>query len=148
MTDRVTPEVRSRIMATVREKNSTLEHAVRRTLHAAGYRYRLHVRGMPGSPDMVLPKFRMVVFVHGCFWHGHDCPRGRRPSTNTIFWNAKLDANRTRDRLQVEELKDLGWKVRTVWGCEVKDGCSRILLELSQMRERDFNQVRGNDSHR
>jgi DNA mismatch endonuclease (patch repair protein) len=97
------------------------EITVRKILHAMGYRFRLHVRRLPGNPDIVLSRHRKVIFVHGCFWHGHrGCPRSKRPSTNVDFWNAKIDANIRRDEKVSQELERRGWKVLIVWECEVK----------------------------
>jgi DNA mismatch endonuclease (patch repair protein) len=97
------------------------EITVRKILHAMGYRFRLHVRRLPGNPDIVLSRHRKVIFVHGCFWHGHrGCPRSKRPSTNVDFWNAKIDANIRRDEKVSQELERSGWKVLIVWECEVK----------------------------
>ena len=95
---------------------------VRRLAHALGYRFRLHRKDLPGRPDLVFPGRRAVVFVHGCFWHGHDCAKGKkRPAINTEFWNAKLDSNRVRDERNVALLKSEGWKVLIVWECELRN---------------------------
>ncbi len=119
--DTVTREQRSANMAAVRGKNTRPEILVRRLLHGLGYRYRLHVANMPGRPDIVFRKRHCVVFVNGCFWHGHDCPRGNPPSSNTEFWWPKISKNRDRDRRMQDELKNDGWRVLTVWECETKD---------------------------
>lgn len=111
-------------MARVKQKNTAPELIVRRTLHSLGYRFRLHRRDLPGNPDIVLPKYKSIVLVHGCFWHGHSCPRGKRPGTNQDFWNAKLDRNIERDDEVVRSLKALGWHVLVVWECEAKDPAS------------------------
>ena len=108
-------------MARVRNKNTAPEIIVRKTLHRLGYRFRLHRRDLPGTPDIVLPRHKKVIFVHGCFWHSHDCPRGRRPATRRDFWNAKLDANVERDRSDQRRLEELGWEVLVVWSCRTKD---------------------------
>ncbi|NCC24260.1 MAG: DNA mismatch endonuclease Vsr [Deltaproteobacteria bacterium] len=113
---------RSQIMSRVGGKNTKPEIAVRSLLHSLGYRFRLHRKDLPGKPDITLPKYKKVIFVHGCFWHGHeDCPRAKRPSTNEEFWREKLDKNIERDKETVTALKELGWDVLTVWTCEVKD---------------------------
>ena len=118
-------------MAQVRSRDTAPEMAVRRALHAAGYRYRLHRRDLPGSPDIVLPKHRLVVQVHGCFWHGHDCSRGDRlPSTNTDYWRAKIQRNRRRDHMATEALAEAGWRVVTIWECEIAVATSRLLETL------------------
>ena len=111
-----------RRMARVRSKDTAPEMAVRRGLHARGLRFRLHRADLPGKPDLVLPRFRVAVFVHGCFWHSCTrCDRGRRrPKTNQAFWEAKLAANRARDARNKAEVESLGWKVAVVWECDVR----------------------------
>lgn len=108
-------------MARVKNKNTAPEIIVRRMLHRLGYRFRLHRRNLPGNPDIVLPRYQAVVFVHGCFWHGHDCRRGKRPASHTDFWNTKLDRNIERDKYNAVLLQELGWKVLVVWECWTKD---------------------------
>jgi DNA mismatch endonuclease, patch repair protein len=108
-------------MAAVRSRNTAPEIFVRKLLHAMGKRYRLHVKELPGTPDIVLPRHKTVVQVYGCFWHGHACKRGRRPATRRDFWNDKIDSNMRRDRISEEALRVLGWRVEVVWGCEIKD---------------------------
>ena len=109
-------------MSRVSGKNTKPEIAVRSLLHNLGFRFRLHRKDLPGKPDITLPKYKKVIFVHGCFWHGHeDCPRSKRPSTNEEFWREKLDKNIERDKATVNALKELGWEVLTVWTCEVND---------------------------
>ena len=120
MTDRVPAAVRSQIMRRVGAKNSKLELVVRRLVHSLGYRYRLHRRDLPGTPDLVFIAKRKVIFVHGCFWHQHNCPRAARPKSNTSFWNPKLRRNVERDRRNVADLVDMGWEVMTIWECETK----------------------------
>ncbi len=108
-------------MQAVKSENTGLELKVRRLLHAAGYRYRLHRKDLPGSPDIVFPGRRKVIFVHGCFWHGHDCPRGARvPKTNARYWSRKIERDRERDRLSLEALDEVGWRHLVVWECETK----------------------------
>lgn len=115
-------EKRSQIMSRVSGKNTKPEILVRSLLHNMGYRFRLHGKDLPGKPDITLPKHNKVIFVHGCFWHGHtDCPRSKRPTTNKIFWREKLDKNRERDKVSIDNLKELGWGVLVVWTCEVND---------------------------
>lgn len=108
-------------MSRVKSKHTKPEMQVRSILHRMGYRFRLHRRDLPGTPDIVLPRHRKIVEVHGCFWHGHDCPRGKRPKTREEFWNEKLDANERRDRENREALEKMAWDVLTVWECELKD---------------------------
>ena len=109
-------------MSRVSGKNTKPELVVRSLLHKMGYRFRLHRKDLPGKPDITLQKHKKVIFVHGCFWHGHtDCPRSKRPTTNKKFWREKLDKNRERDKASVNNLKELGWDVLVVWTCEVND---------------------------
>ncbi|MDP2621360.1 MAG: very short patch repair endonuclease [Hyphomicrobiales bacterium] len=116
------PEQRSRIMRAVKDKDTSPELIVRRLLHHHGYRFRLHRRDLPGKPDLVFPARRKVIFVHGCFWHGHDCKRGDRiPKTNTAYWTAKIDRNRQRDRRHRDELRRRGWQVFVIWECQLRD---------------------------
>jgi DNA mismatch endonuclease (patch repair protein) len=122
------------MMAAVRGKNTTPERTVRGALFAAGYRYRLHRRDLPGAPDIILPRFRTAIFVHGCFWHGHNCPRGRRPTSNTEFWNQKLDGNIKRDRHNQAALSAAGWRVEVIWQCSLAASCERLLGQLDAMR--------------
>lgn len=132
--DRVTPAVRSRMMSRVRGRDTSLELRVRRALHTAGFRFRLHRPDLPGRPDIVLPSLRTAVFVHGCFWHGHDCGRGRRPASNSAFWSAKLDRNLARDREAVAALTRSGWSVRTVWECQIDEDTIQLLAELQRLK--------------
>lgn len=120
--DKSGPEYRSKLMSRVRSTDTKPEMAVRHCLHAAGLRYRLHRRDLPGRPDLVLPKLKIAVFVHGCFWHGHlECDRGRRrPKTRAEFWDRKLRENRDRDARVAAELQTMGWTVATVWECDTK----------------------------
>jgi DNA mismatch endonuclease, patch repair protein len=115
-------EVRSRTMRAVKSENTSLEMSVRRLVHALGYRYRLHVKDLPGKPDLVFPSRRKVIFVHGCFWHQHACPRGaRQPKANPGYWLAKLGRNQERDAQHCATLHAQGWNVLIVWECETKD---------------------------
>ena len=118
----MTSPQRTALMKRVRRRDTAPELTVRRFLHARGLRYRIHVRALPGTPDIVLPRHRAVVFVNGCFWHGHECPRGSiEARTNAEFWRDKIKDNRQRDTRKVTELGNLGWRVLTVWECESKD---------------------------
>ena len=113
---------RSQIMSRISGKNTKPEIIVRSLLHRMGYRFRLHDKNMPGKPDIILPKHKKVIFVHGCFWHGHrDCPRSKRPSTNVEFWNKKIDGNIERDNKNIKSLENLGWKTLILWTCEIKN---------------------------
>lgn len=119
--DRISKADRSRVMRTVRREGTSPERAVRSMLHRAGLRFRLHRKDLPGSPDIVLPRHRGVILVHGCFWHSHNCARGRRPESNTQFWNRKLDENVRRDAENAKALRRLGWRVLVIWECETFD---------------------------
>lgn len=135
MADPATSAQRSAMMARVRGKNSKPELTVRKALHAAGFRFRLHRRDLPGTPDLALPSLGTVVFVHGCFWHGHDCRKGRtRPASNVAFWNAKLDRNRDRDAEAVVALERRGWQVEIVWECEAATGIAHLIDRLTLRR--------------
>ncbi|MEM9706697.1 MAG: DNA mismatch endonuclease Vsr [Pseudomonadota bacterium] len=113
---------RSQVMRAVKSQNTKPELLLRKALHARGLRYTLHRSDLPGKPDIVLPKYKTVLFVHGCFWHGHDCKRGARvPKTNTDYWLAKINRNRARDDLNRNALQALNWRVFTVWECALKD---------------------------
>lgn len=118
-------EKRSAVMRRVKGKDTTPELAVRRALTRLGARYRLHRKDLPGSPDIVMPGRRLALFVHGCFWHGHDCARGARvPKQNRDYWTAKVARNVTRDARSRETLQAAGWRVETIWECELKDAAS------------------------
>jgi DNA mismatch endonuclease (patch repair protein) len=109
-------------MSRVRGRNTKPEILVRSLIHSMGFRFRVHRRDLPGNPDIVLPRHRKVIFVHGCFWHGHPgCLRSKRPTTNQSFWNRKLDANVERDKRFQAELASMGWKVLVIWQCETKE---------------------------
>lgn len=125
--DKLTAEQRSLLMGRIRAKDTKPEMAVRRMLHGLGYRYVLHDRRLPGSPDLVFPARRKVVFVHGCFWHGHDCGRGFRPKANATFWASKIEGNMARDLRHAGALKALGWRVLVVWECAVRPQLSGAL---------------------
>lgn len=130
MTDTVSKAERSRIMAAVKSKDTTPEMIVRRLVHALGYRYRLHVRSLPGSPDLVFPRLGKIINVNGCFWHKHRCPRCRVPSTRRAYWVAKLDRNAARDQRVRRELRQAGWQVLVVWECQTQPA------RLSRLRAR------------
>lgn len=120
MADRLTAEQRSKNMSCIRGKDTKPEMLVRRCLHSLGFRFRLHRRDLPGCPDVVLPRWRAVIFVHGCFWHRHGCRNSRLPATRTEFWKAKLGRNAERDSEAGARLKASGWRVFVVWECALK----------------------------
>lgn len=120
MTDVVSPAKRSQMMSGIKGKNSLPEMLVRKALFAMGYRFRLHRRDLPGTPDIAMPGRRIAIFVHGCFWHAHQgCKYAKTPSTRTEFWTAKLQGNIERDRRATDKLAEMGWRVLNVWECEV-----------------------------
>lgn len=122
----VDPE-RSRIMRAVKSLNTAPEMTVRRLVYAMGYRYRLHRKDLPGKPDLAFQSRRKVIFVHGCFWHGHDCKRGVRvPKTNRAYWENKIARNKERDCQHAEELKRAGWRVLVIWECQTKEKAALV----------------------
>jgi len=123
--DTVDRQTRSRIMGSVGQKNTGAELLLRKALHHDGLRYRLHDRSLPGSPDLVFPRFRAVVFVHGCYWHSHGCYRSTVPKSRNDFWIEKFHANRARDDRNVRLLLEDGWRVFTVWECALKGKTSK-----------------------
>lgn len=158
MSDIVDPKTRSRMMANIKGKNTKPEMAIRSALHRMGYRFRLHRKDLPGKPDIVLPKYRAVVFVNGCFWHGHFCTLFKWPKTRQKFWREKILSNRKRDERNIKALLEQGWKVCIVWECSIRkqgkdrkaekafaslvnwiEGSTR-LSEIPPHREPDFGQ--------
>lgn len=128
MADVVTAADRSRMMAGIGSSNTKPEIVLRRALHALGFRFRLHDRKLPGTPDIVLPRYRAVVFVHGCFWHGHDCHLFKWPSTRPDFWKSKISKNREIDDRATQKLVAAGWRQAVVWECAIK-GRTRVPLD-------------------
>lgn len=121
MVDFLSPSERSERMSRIRSSNTAPEVALRRAMHALGFRFRLHSKGLPGKPDIVLPRYKTVIFVHGCFWHRHrGCKVATTPKTNTEFWIEKFDRNVVRDARTREQLERLGWRVIVVWECELR----------------------------
>lgn len=131
MTDIVDKATRSKMMAGIKSRDTRPEMVVRRFLHGKGYRFRLHCKDLPGTPDLVLPKYRTVVFVHGCFWHGHGCRYFRLPKTRVAFWDEKISGNRARDARNSKLLEEAGWQVIVVHECEIRDklGWEQKLLD-------------------
>jgi len=121
MTDIWSKEKRSVVMSKIRSKNTKPEIILRKYLHKRGFRFRIHKKDLPGKPDIVMPKYRIAIFVHGCFWHYHaDCREGRLPNTNSSFWTDKLLKNISRDQEHQQKLQELGWKVLVIWECELE----------------------------
>lgn len=127
MPDITTAAIRRRMMAAIGATNTQPERAVGSALHRSGFRFRKNVRGIPGRPDLVLRKHNAVIFVHGCFWHGHQCRYFRWPKTRELFWRTKIMANRKRDRMQQARLLRSGWRVALIWECVIRDGKPEFL---------------------
>ena len=135
MADSLSRESRSRLMSKIRSRNTKPELYVRRAVWSAGFRYRLHVRNLPGTPDLVLKRYGFVIFVQGCFWHQHGCAKSKRPSSNQEFWNLKLDENMARDARDRLRLEEQGWTVATVWECTLEAGTESLLAQLENIRK-------------
>lgn len=119
MADNVSPEKRSRIMRGSRSRDTKPEKTVRSWLHLQGYRFRKNRKDLPGKPDIVMPRYKLVIFVHGCFWHQHGCKISNRPESNVSFWEEKFRRNKERDARNEQECRAMGWKVLTIWECKV-----------------------------
>jgi DNA mismatch endonuclease (patch repair protein) len=133
MIDVVNVATRSRMMAGIRAKNTSPELLIRRSLHRLGFRFRLHDKRLPGKPDLLLPKYRAVIFVHGCFWHGHECPVFKWPTTRAEFWRSKIERNRENDGCHIKALREMGWRVCVIWECSVrKYGGEVLALRVSR----------------
>lgn len=131
MSDIFTPQQRSRIMSRIRSVETAPEILVRKSIFALGYRYRKNDKRLPGKPDIVFPKYKTAVFVHGCFWHGHeDCKNARVPETHTQYWVEKLAYNKKRDKLNCNKLKNQGWQVVIAWECEVEQNLNAVLERI------------------
>lgn len=135
--DTFSEEKRSWVMSRIRGKDTQPEKVLRSLLHARGYRFRLYRGDLPGKPDIVLPKYRTAILVHGCFWHAHECQRGRLPKSHTDYWSAKIARNKKRDAKHLEELRQLGWEPVVVWECELKREREKVLsLLINVLRSR------------
>lgn len=149
MADIVSPEDRSRMMSGIRGKNTKPELQLRKALHRLGFRYRLHDKKLPGKPDMVLSRYRAVIFVHGCFWHLHDCHLFKWPSTRPEFWKEKISGNKERDQKQVQDLRGAGWRVLVVWECAFRSKGKLPLEEIAELAaswivgDEDFLEIQG-----
>ncbi len=139
MADVLTPEQRRLNMSRIRGKDTKPEMLLRRGLHARGLRFRLHRKDMPGTPDMVFSRYRAVILVHGCFWHGHDCPLFKLPATRREFWQSKIEGNRARDARDIASLTASGWRTLIVWECALKGPARRpadlVLSEITDWLE-------------
>ena len=134
MADTLPPEMRSRVMASVKGRGTSPEVFVRRAIWKHGFRYRLNVRRLPGTPDLVLAQYKVAIFVHGCFWHQHGCLRSKRPASNRDYWDRKLDRNVDRDAMNRSRLEELGWSVITIWECQLQDDTDGALHFLTELR--------------
>lgn len=148
MVDVVDGATRSRMMSGIRGRNTKPEILVRSLLHRQGFRFRLHARNLPGKPDIVLPRYRAIVFVHGCFWHGHDCPLFKWPGTRQDFWREKIGSTHRNDRRAREKLLSTGWRVGVVWECAIRGagkdtgGVARRLADWLRS-DSHFTEIRG-----
>lgn len=141
MVDRITKAERSRIMAAIKSKDTAPEMLVRRLVHSLGYRYRLHVRSLPGTPDLVFPRLRKIINVNGCFWHLHGCARCRIPSSRIDYWTAKLRRNVARDKRTGRELRQGGWRVMVIWECQISQShMDRLQARIVAFLEKDVKQ--------
>lgn len=129
--------IRSKNMAAIRSTDTMPEKVVRQALHSEGFRYRLHRRDLPGTPDIVLPRYKTVVFVHGCYWHGHRCDRDHQARTNTEYWREKISRNIRRDASHAAALREKGWSVSIIWECEVENATVQLLDRLSVLRQEE-----------
>ncbi len=120
MTDILTTEQRKKNMNRVRSRDSSIEKAIRKGLHALGFRFRLCVKNLPGKPDVVLTKYHTIIFINGCFWHAHSCYRSKLPTTRADFWAKKLSENAARDKVNLKQLLDMGWRVAILWECSMR----------------------------
>lgn len=142
MVDVVDGKTRSRMMAGIRGKNTLPETHIRSLLHRQGFRFRIHVDSLPGNPDIVLKRYRAAIFVHGCFWHHHDCHLFKWPSTRKEFWRKKIEGNRSRDMENIKSLRADGWRVLTIWECALK---GRSRLEEAELLENINGWLRGDN---
>ena len=132
MTDHVDSRTRSAIMAKVKSRDTGPEMEVRRALHRAGHRFRLHRPDLPGRPDLLFPRHKVALFVHGCFWHWHGCKRSRMPKSNVEYWKAKIERNTRRDDQTRSTLESIGWRARIIWECEIIKGVACLSRELGK----------------
>lgn len=131
MTDRMTKEQRSKNMSHIRSKDTSIELKVRKYLFSLGYRYRVNYKKLPGKPDIVFTKKKIAIFIHGCYWHGHNCNSryAHVSKSNTDYWNTKIQRNQERDKINIEQLEKDGWKVIVLWECEIKENFEFIIKE-------------------
>lgn len=145
MADIVSPQKRSEMMSGIRSKNTKPEIIIRKALHRQGFRFRLHGTGLPGKPDLVFPKYKAVIFTHGCFWHGHECPLFKWPSSRPDFWKNKINRNREKDRESLEKLLDDNWRVMIIWECALK---GKVRLRTDHMVLQVSGWIKSNRKYR
>lgn len=149
MADVVSPKKRSKMMSGIRSKNTKPEILIRKAVHKEGFRFRLHLAELPGKPDLVLSKYRAVIFTHGCFWHGHDCSLFKWPSSRQDFWKNKINRNKEKDEESLEKLMEEGWRVMIIWECALKGKQSlkfvKIIKQVSKwlMSKSKHREIRG-----
>lgn len=134
MTDRISAEKRSRNMSHIRSKDTSIELKVRKYLFSLGYRYRVNYKDLPGKPDIVFTKKKIAIFIHGCYWHGHDCGSryAHTSQSNRAYWGPKIERTKQRDQEHIQELKALGWKVVVLWECQIRKKLEEMLQNLNQ----------------
>lgn len=137
MADCFSPEKRSWVMRQIRGRDTKAEVLLRSLIHRSGYRFRLHRADLPGKPDIVLPGHRVLIYVHGCFWHGHGCRKGRRPKSNSDYWNLKIDRNIARDQKHIRDANLQGWRPLVVWECELRMNSENVLSRVLHHIEAD-----------
>lgn len=138
--DTFSKEKRSEIMSKIRSQDTKIETLIRKMLFQKGYRFRKNFKALPGSPDIVLKKYKLVIFIHGCFWHGHTpCILFRLPKSNIIYWETKIKRNQTRDKANKRELRKMGWKVVTVWECRLRKDIGREFARLEKLLKIDLD---------
>jgi len=145
LADIVSPQKRSEMMSGIRSKNTKPEIIIRKALHRQGFRFRLHGTGLPGKPDLVFPKYKAVIFTHGCFWHGHECPLFKWPSSRPDFWKNKINRNREKDRESLEKLLDDNWRVMIIWECALK---GKVRLRTDHMVLQVSGWIKSNRKYR
>lgn len=147
MVDIVDTLTRSMMMSRVKWKDTRQEVEIRKRLFALGFRYRLHDRKLPGKPDIVLPRYKAVIFLHGCFWHAHDCPLFRWPASRKSFWKKKLNRNRENDQVHIESLKSLGWRTLIIWECAYRAPGKNRDVELDRIAVKAAQWLRTGSEH-
>ncbi|HOI73620.1 MAG TPA: very short patch repair endonuclease [Syntrophales bacterium] len=143
MADIVSKEQRSRMMSGIKSKDTKIEISIRKALFSNGFRYRLHDQKLPGKPDLVFPKYKAVIFINGCFWHGHNCQLYTEPKSNTEFWRAKIERNRLNDIKNMISLQKKGWRVMNVWECSLRN---RTISEIESVIESLTDWLRSSES--